>query len=144
MPTKPPLSGVTLHYFPPSPLSFSRSFSFSVLEQPSMREGGGAVHHVVLPAPPLLSSSLCPSCRTFCLLTIYAAAVSSCFFPPRLSVILRFFACSPLSNFRTTLPPHALTMDTGAFNVGQWNKSERLPSPSHCILLRALLSFSSI
>lgn len=65
------------------------------------------------------------------------------FFPPRRSVILCFFAGSPLSNFRATLPPHALTMDTGAFNVGQWNKSERLPSPSHCIHPHSRFSFPS-
>lgn len=90
-----------------------------------------------------LFSPLCLHCHLFCLLRIYAAARSSCFFSPPLSVILCFFAGSPLPNFMATLPPPALTMDTGAFNVGQWNKSERLPGPTHCIHPRALFSFSS-
>lgn len=111
-----------------------------------MREGGGAIYHahtpqVVLPAPPLFSS-LSPLSSVLFTYNLCRGRTILLFFPPRLSVILRFFARSPLSNFRATLPPHALTVDTGAFNVGQWNTSERLPSPSHCIHPHSLFSFS--
>ena len=52
-------------------------------------------------------------------------------------ILLLFVPFSVLSLLRLTFlhaPPRALTMDAGAFNVGQWDWCERLASQLHCIL----------
>lgn len=124
---------------PPSPLSPS----LSILEQPSVswreRWGGGVfimcTHHNFFYLYTHLFPLFLPIILfvlMYCLCSDTSSLISWTFchslspFPP-------LFFPPAIRSLHGNLALPALTMDTDAFNVEQWDRSESLASPLHCI-----------